>query len=654
MSPMAKKITMEDEFLLKAVQMSMETGKPMSSIPPTTISVRMDSSKSLRCEEDVVEVGNYDHDDDDDDDASRVPSRVSLDDSQDQTASTNSNSNSREESTCTGTVCTKNRPTTSVQQQRRKRKQHVVTPNSEATNHPSRRSGDLQRFSKTADSHSHPPHPPHHHLMASPTKTTTSIGTSTIIARRDSNVTFNSDEDLNKMLIDTTTFDSPISPRRMMDDSIAGGSSQRFYLETSADDDEYSIPSKVSMPEQDDHDDEDEYLEERGQRSYGEWMSIVRTLYESLQLADSKLGMERQRRRSREQNLVKLAKELSKRNEISRTQKRVIDKLREQLVVERTEKSLLDSRLQHYVYAYGEDKADTREELERELAEARKLREDTCAEYEARIQKMNKSHAKQCEDICREVIETNRENIRLKQQVADLTSAGTKGSSTSAAAIRRRSMKRRASWKALKRNKGLQMRLLFAVLVFAGCAYFHSSAILGRQKNGTAGLVRRDSREYFSTDDSSSAKIVPVQLEELLQDDESDDESVVSQAASATTSVTTTTASEDASDVSVAQTVTDADFVEVASSERSLPHQQEQVFASSTASLSSTNEDAAPTTTSSSSSNKKSPLRKRTGAWLRKRVAKIGSKLKNTFGKKFGDEGRRVQFFLRSRHANML
>lgn len=69
-------------------------------------------------------------------------------------------------------------------------------------------------------------------------------------------------------------------------------------------------------------------IDEEEHRSYGEWMNIIKTLYESLQVADSKLEVERQRRKSREQNLVQVAKELSKRNEYSLKQKQLIGKVR--------------------------------------------------------------------------------------------------------------------------------------------------------------------------------------------------------------------------------------------------------------------------------------------------------------------------------------
>lgn len=111
--------------------------------------------------------------------------------------------------------------------------------------------------------------------------------------------------------------------------------SQKFYIEAanSNEESESSIPSRVGMPnaieeELEQHSHAGSIEEEEESRSYGEWMNIIKTLYESLQVADSKLEVERQRRRSREQNLVQVAKVLSQKNESSLKQKQLIGKVR--------------------------------------------------------------------------------------------------------------------------------------------------------------------------------------------------------------------------------------------------------------------------------------------------------------------------------------
>ena len=112
------------------------------------------------------------------------------------------------------------------------------------------------------------------------------------------------DMKMTKMESSLITLSSPTSSSpRSNSFLIDYGAQQKFYI--GAADEECSIPSRISMPG---------YIEEV-ERSYGEWMNIIRTLYESLQLADSKIGVERQRRRSREQNIIKLAKKLSKTDE---------------------------------------------------------------------------------------------------------------------------------------------------------------------------------------------------------------------------------------------------------------------------------------------------------------------------------------------------
>jgi hypothetical protein len=574
MATMAKKVTgnekiIKDELMLRAIERSIGTGEPVSPVmPPSTISVRRYSSSSCQPHEEVV------------------VSKGSKNDAQDQTASTTSI-----RSAATSASSSSESQSTAQQDV----DHDVFARNSEhKDNRDSQRCSDWNNSNLNSNN------------------------------RRDSSTTLNSEE-FNKILESTSTIESPMSTRRMMvDDSLHGGS-QRFYLETA--DEECSIPSKVSILD----DMEDDFEE----RSYGEWMSIVRTLYESLQLADSKLTVERQRRISREKNLVKLAKELSKRNDSNRNQKKVIEKVRYvllcvftcfdflaktpisyiiilslftvfqkltgELVVERTEKSLLGHRLQHYVYAYGEDRADTREELEKELLEARKLHEATCADYEGRIKKINKSHGKQCGDICSEVIDTNRENIRLKQQLADHRDGG-------ATTIRRRSRnaRRSSSWK-LRKNNGMPLRLLLAVFIFAGCAFFKSSGILARY--GTASSHTPD---IFLVEGANSSVVIPFRSEELMESSEIE-----------------STFTSNASDTMCVAPQTD---FEVALSSESIQEVQE------------TSNDEAPA--------KKSPLRKRTRAWLRKRVAKLGSRMKSRFVKTWGHEEQKVQGFLRARRVN--
>jgi hypothetical protein len=81
--------------------------------------------------------------------------------------------------------------------------------------------------------------------------------------------------------------------------------SQKFFIGTV--DEEGSVPSRVSNLEAD-------------EMSHGELMDLVQRLYGNLKQSDSALSTERERRKSRERSLIKLAKELAARKDVIRRQ----------------------------------------------------------------------------------------------------------------------------------------------------------------------------------------------------------------------------------------------------------------------------------------------------------------------------------------------
>lgn len=95
------------------------------------------------------------------------------------------------------------------------------------------------------------------------------------------------------------------------------------------------------------------------------------------------------------------------------------------------------------------------QELEREILESQKQRDGIRKDYESRISEIKKTNAQQCNDLCQEVIEANREIARLRKELADQST----------------------------RNKSLSLREVFETVVFLGCAFFRStrSGIISRQ-----------------------------------------------------------------------------------------------------------------------------------------------------------------------------
>lgn len=107
---------------------------------------------------------------------------------------------------------------------------------------------------------------------------------------------------------------------------ISESSSQRFYIGTVNEGEEGSIQSHVSDLGADD-------------LSHGELMDVVYRLYKQLKKADESLSAEKKRRHSREKNLIKLAKELGKRKEMTNVQSAKIEE------VSRTQRaSILENR----------------------------------------------------------------------------------------------------------------------------------------------------------------------------------------------------------------------------------------------------------------------------------------------------------------------
>jgi hypothetical protein len=90
----------------------------------------------------------------------------------------------------------------------------------------------------------------------------------------------------------------------------------------------------------------------------------------------------------------------------------------------RAEKSLLVQRLAHQLQTSIEQKGqkdETRQDLELALAEAQALYKSACAEHADRSIDINKSHAKQCEQLCREVVQANKEAMRLQKKLSEFT-----------------------------------------------------------------------------------------------------------------------------------------------------------------------------------------------------------------------------------------
>lgn len=189
---------------------------------------------------------------------------------------------------------------------------------------------------------------------------------------------------------------------------ISESSSQRFYIGTVNEGEEGSIQSHVSDLGADD-------------LSHGELMDVVYRLYKQLKKADESLSAEKKRRHSREKNLIKLAKELGKRKEMTNVQSAKIEEMRQELRISITERELLEQRLENQKRQSNDIRAATQKQVGLEVDEVVQKYERKVAEHEKRISELNRIHAKQCEDLCREVVDANQEVMRLQKIISEMT-----------------------------------------------------------------------------------------------------------------------------------------------------------------------------------------------------------------------------------------
>ena len=178
--------------------------------------------------------------------------------------------------------------------------------------------------------------------------------------------------------------------------------------------------------------------------THRELIEGVERLDEFLKQTELKLTHEKKKRREREKNLIKLAKELGTRGEIIESQQETmsevssslfvefpatkfltfsiirISQLRDELRSARVDISLLKTRLKNESVLNKATKVESKKDYMRSIDEAQAVYDHTCSEHDLRICDISKTHAKQCEDLCREVIGANQEAARLRRSLKEL------------------------------------------------------------------------------------------------------------------------------------------------------------------------------------------------------------------------------------------
>jgi hypothetical protein len=99
-----------------------------------------------------------------------------------------------------------------------------------------------------------------------------------------------------------------------------------------------------------------------------------------------------------------------------------ISQLKDELRSKKAAIALLQTELKNERFLNKENKLDSKKDYERSVEEAQVVYARSIEEHDTRISDISKTHAKQCEELCREVIEANREAARLRRELRKLNS----------------------------------------------------------------------------------------------------------------------------------------------------------------------------------------------------------------------------------------
>lgn len=87
----------------------------------------------------------------------------------------------------------------------------------------------------------------------------------------------------------------------------------------------------------------------------------------------------------------------------------------------KAERELLEQRLELQKRASQEIQAATQAQADRDVRKVADKCKRTIAEHDERIEDLNRTHAVQCEQLCREVVEANQEIMRLQRVLTEMT-----------------------------------------------------------------------------------------------------------------------------------------------------------------------------------------------------------------------------------------
>jgi hypothetical protein len=96
--------------------------------------------------------------------------------------------------------------------------------------------------------------------------------------------------------------------------------------------------------------------------------------------------------------------------------------MQEELRSVQSEKVLLEQRLAIHKQASSEVREAFQKQLDRETRAITEKYQAIIASHDKRIVEINETHARQCEELCREVVDASKEAMRLQKELVDLSS----------------------------------------------------------------------------------------------------------------------------------------------------------------------------------------------------------------------------------------
>ena len=93
--------------------------------------------------------------------------------------------------------------------------------------------------------------------------------------------------------------------------------------------------------------------------------------------------------------------------------------MQEELQCAQSEKDLLEHRLTVHQQASSEVREAFQRHLDREIQAIREKYEAIISSHDRRILEINEMHARQCEQLCQEIVDANQEVMRFQRESAD-------------------------------------------------------------------------------------------------------------------------------------------------------------------------------------------------------------------------------------------